>query len=133
MFTDFVVVITHARAAPPQPKITESACAGCVIPQIGVAKTAKGMETTLLDSKPAEHGVKGAAQDIALADWFSISGLKDVAAFAVPKELQQPFRYFRVKVNNPVGVGGLGALSTISPNGLIDFNATPIEVSGFKP
>src|SRR5580658_3332763 len=132
VFADFVVVVAHVLAAPSEPEIAKAVRAGGVVPQKGIAESAEGMETTPFDSKFFKNRVQSAAQDVALTERLSLARAVDVSALAVPDEVGKQLRHVRVEVNDAIGVRRLWCLCIASPHGLLDFDATAIEVPSFK-
>lgn len=97
VFADFVVVVAHVPAAPSKPEIAKLIGAGYVIPQVGIAETAEGMEAAPFDSESIQNRVQAAAQDVALA--------------AAADELGKHLRNVWVEVNDAIGVLGLWCLN----------------------
>jgi hypothetical protein len=132
IFADFVVVVAHVLAAPSKPEIAKSIRAGCVIPQVRVAESAEGVKAAPFDSESFQNRVQAAAQDVALAERLPITRAEDVAARAATDEVGKQLCHVRVEVNDAIGVLCLGCLSIASPHGLLDLDATAIEVPYFK-
>jgi hypothetical protein len=82
ILADFVVVVAHVLAAPSKPEIAKSIRAGCVVPQVGVAESAEGMEAAPFDSESFQNRVQAAAQDVALSERLSLARAEDVSARA---------------------------------------------------
>jgi hypothetical protein len=125
-------VVAHVFAAPSKPEIPKSVRAGRVIPQIGIAESTEGMETAPFNSELFQNGVKVAPQDVALAERLPPARTEDVSAVAATDEVGKQLRHVRVEVNDAMGVRGLWCLCIASPHGLLDLDATAIEVPNFK-
>ena len=90
-------MIAHVLAAPSKPEIAKSTRAGCVIPQVCVAKSTEGMKTAPFDSEFFQNRVQAAAQDVALSERLSLARAENVSALAVPDELRKQLRHLRVR------------------------------------
>ena len=72
-------MIAHVLAAPYKPEIAKSTRAGCVIPQVRVAKSTEGMKAAPFDSEFFQNRVQAAAQDVALSERFSLARAENVS------------------------------------------------------
>ena len=80
-------MIAHVLAAPSKPEIAKSTRAGCVIPQVCVAKSTEGMKAAPFDSEFFQNRVQAAAQDVALSERLSLARAENVSAVPTKKSV----------------------------------------------